>query len=61
MLKQIKNVEGLENLSKEMQQTINGGAKEPYTCNAPYLIASGDSCNTGYHMHPQGHCICCLD
>ncbi|WP_160128109.1 hypothetical protein [Kordia antarctica] len=55
------NVEGVQNLSKEIQQVINGGAQQPYTCRDPYLIRAGDTCDPGYHMHRQGHCVCCLD
>ncbi|WP_408038010.1 hypothetical protein [Tenacibaculum amylolyticum] len=50
-------------LNKRAQQQIKGGGKtlRPVICLAPYLIDFGQTCADGYHMHPQGHCICCKD
>ncbi len=50
-------------LSSLEQQQVNGGGKrltgQPICLN-PYLT-DGTECIDGYHMHPQGHCICCQD
>lgn len=63
MLKQILNVKGVQNLSKEEQQTINGGGKgDPYVCRSPIIVNVEDVCPAGYHFHFDiGHCICCLN
>ena len=55
MLKQIMNVRGIKNLSKETQETINGG--KTAVCKSTYLINLGESCEAGYYQ--QGHCTCC--
>lgn len=56
MLKQIMNVKGAQNLSKETQQTINGGAVR--VCRSPYILQVSGNCRDGYYQ--QGHCTCCL-
>lgn len=49
-------------LSNLEQQQVNGGGKKfgPVTCVSPYFTAD-NTCIEGYHLHPQGHCICCRD
>ena len=45
------------------QQQVNGGfgpVKGP-VCLSPYFVDAPFICAEGYHLHPQGHCICCKD
>lgn len=50
-------------LNKNEQQEITGGRKiiQPFVCTAGYFIQAEETCAIGYHLHPQGHCICCRD
>ena len=59
----MKNVSKLgKALSKAEQKEVTGGIKfGQYICIAPYLIEPEETCIPGYHLHPQGHCICCRD
>jgi hypothetical protein len=67
--KQLINILIMKNLSKlgkalnkAEQQLINGGARVRQLqalCLLPYLIQPEETCAAGYHLHPQGHCICC--
>ncbi len=60
----MKNLSELgSKLDRNELKSINGGfglVGKPI-CLSPYLIDVGDSCAPGYHLHPQGHCICCRD
>ncbi len=48
-------------LDKAEQKIVNGGGKVfGPVCVAPYLTSTL-TCIPGYHLHPQGHCICCRD
>lgn len=58
-MKNLKNIG--KALNKAEQKEINGGKFGLVVCLAPYLIQVGETCAPGYHMHPQGHCICCRD
>jgi hypothetical protein len=58
MLKNISNLG--KALNKIEQKEINGGARGLVLCLNPYLTPD-NTCAVGYHLHPQGHCICCRD
>ncbi len=49
-----------KSLNKQQQLEIIGGIKpvKEIVCLSPYLTMD-NTCSSGYHLHPQGHCICC--
>ncbi|MFK7750135.1 MAG: hypothetical protein AB8B65_17210 [Kordia sp.] len=61
MLKQIKNIQGVKQLSKQAQQNFKGGfGNYSATCQGVQIIVNTETCPSSHpFMHPAGHCICC--